>query len=63
MAYDADKKQLLADEQAARTHEGTGRSVAAKSKAAVESVANWAWSPASSHYDWMDAHSPFASID
>ncbi|WP_153041172.1 hypothetical protein [Paraburkholderia monticola] len=62
MAYDADKKQLRADEQAARTHEGTG-GWAAKSKAAVESVAHWAWSPASSHYDWMDLHSPFASID
>lgn len=23
----------------------------------------WAWTAASGHYDWMDSHGPFASLD
>jgi hypothetical protein len=30
---------------------------------APRSPSNWAWSTASSQYDWMDNHAPFAAID
>jgi hypothetical protein len=26
-------------------------------------VLNWAWAATQSHYDWMDSHAPFASVD
>ena len=26
-------------------------------------AARWAWTAASGHYDWMDSHGPFVSLD
>ncbi|WP_368718245.1 hypothetical protein [Paraburkholderia sp. BR10954] len=30
---------------------------------AAQAAQNWAWSNAQGHYDWMDSHTPSASID
>ncbi|MEM5389162.1 hypothetical protein VSR68_37255 [Paraburkholderia phymatum] len=31
--------------------------------APTQSRANWAWTGATEHYDWMDSHGPFANLD
>ncbi|SIT44375.1 hypothetical protein BN2476_390041 [Paraburkholderia piptadeniae] len=31
--------------------------------APMHSRANWAWAGATEHYDWMDSHGPFATLD
>ncbi|MBP0590678.1 hypothetical protein J8I87_13310 [Paraburkholderia sp. LEh10] len=32
-------------------------------KGPSESFTNWAWSTGQGHYDWMDSHVPFATLD
>ncbi|MEX3936965.1 hypothetical protein AB4Y32_35310 [Paraburkholderia phymatum] len=31
--------------------------------APTHSRANWAWTGATEHYDWMDSYGPFATLD
>ncbi|MEM5439511.1 hypothetical protein [Paraburkholderia diazotrophica] len=31
--------------------------------APTHSRANWAWTGAMEHFDWMDSHGPFSSLD
>jgi hypothetical protein len=33
------------------------------SKAGPRLGSNWAWENPQGHYDWMDSHAPFASLD
>jgi hypothetical protein len=59
MNYELGKTGSAELERGEQQHgDGTGRHVAP-----THSRANWAWTGATEHYDWMDSHGPFASLD
>jgi hypothetical protein len=63
MNFGANDRQAQHAERDVNTHVQDGRVGGEPRKAASHPAANWAWATAHRHYDWMDSHTPFASLD
>lgn len=57
-----EKDPLHADLEANRQGQ-TGHPDDGDARLAPSPASNWAWGTPHGHYDWMDAHAPFASLD
>ncbi|MGF6638248.1 hypothetical protein OKW38_000175 [Paraburkholderia sp. MM5496-R1] len=63
MNHGANGRQPLHAEHDVKERMQVGRSHDESRKVASHPVSNWAWATAHGHYDWMDSHVPFASLD
>jgi hypothetical protein len=65
MSYESGMEKLEAsdaaqsDAQVHDVHSGDER----RARGVTLQPARWAWTAASGHYDWMESHGPFVSLD
>jgi hypothetical protein len=63
MNHKADKRQALRDDDHMNGDVQNGDRGDISYNATPHAVLNWAWVTTQGHYDWMDSHAPFASLD
>jgi hypothetical protein len=66
MNYERDMEtaeNIDAARSAAQQHDVDSRGEAGTNGASRQRPQRWAWAAPGGHYDWMDSHGPFATID
>lgn len=66
MSYESAMEKLEVSDAAqsdAQVHDARSGDESHARGARLQPPARWAWTAASGHYDWMDSHGPFVSLD
>jgi hypothetical protein len=67
MSYESGMEKLEASEAAqggAQVHDVHAGDERRRARGVtLQQPARWSWTAASGHYDWMDSHGPFVSLD